>query len=363
MSPGNEQSAGAAPLVSVLMSVYNGAAYLQQSIESILSQTLEDFEFIIIDDGSSDCSGEIIKAAASRDSRVRAFSNPGNLGLSRSLNRGLALARGVYIARQDADDVSAPERLAEQVALLVADRSLVLTGSAYWVMDSYGVLLRMEQPPLHDALIRWRMLFNSAFAHPTVIFRADLLARHQLQYDEKLRYAQDYDLWSRFTDYGPVANGAAPLVYYRVYDETRRTEMHRQQQDIASGVVKRNLTKLGVALSDHEVHLLREFDSGRPLAGGDNLHCQRLVLQIMHRFGKANPGAVAKLGRTRIRLVMGAWRLLNSGASCLDLVRLSWGYFWLGPISFVKAVLAALFSNVFEKFDRCYRCFFGVPKA
>jgi len=346
LSPGNERSAGAAPLVSVLMSVYNGAAYLQQSIESILAQSLGDFEFIIIDDGSSDGSNEIIEAAASRDARVMAFSNPGNLGLSRSLNRGLALARGRYIARQDADDVSAPERLAEQVALLVADPSLVLIGSAYWVVDIDGVLLRMEQPPLQDAFIRWRMLFHSAFAHPTVMFRADLLACHPLQYDETLRYAQDYDLWSRFAHYGPVANGAAPLVYYRVYDETRRVEMHRQQQEIAAGIAKKNLDKLGVALSDHEVEILRAFHSGRPVPAAEELHCQRLVLQIMHRFAEANPGAVAKLARTRIHLVMSAWCLIKSGASYPDVVRLSWGHFRLGPFSFVKAVIAGYFSRL-----------------
>ena len=346
MSPGNEQSAGAAPLVSVLMSVFNGAAYLQQSIESILSQTLEDFEFIIIDDGSSDGSHEIIKGAASRDSRVREYSNPRNLGLSCSLNKGLALARGRYIARQDADDVSAPERLAVQVALLVADRSLMLIGSAYWVIDRDGVLLRMEQPPVQDALIRWRMLFHSAFAHPTVMFRAQLLARYPLQYDEKLRYAQDYDLWSRFTDYGPVANGCTPLLYYRVYDRARRAEMYRQQQETATGIAKRNIAKLGVVLSDQEVEMLREFHSGNPLPPAKDLHCQRLVLQIMHRFAKANPGAVAKLAQTRIHLVMSAWRLRSSGASYLEVARLSWGYFRLGPISFITVVVSVCFSRL-----------------
>lgn len=340
------QIAGTAPLVSVVMSVYNGAAYLEQAIQSILGQTLADFEFIIIDDGSSDGSKEIIEAAAFRDGRVRSFTNPTNFALSRSLNRGISLATGRYIARQDADDVSAPERLAEQVALLEADPSLMLIGSAYWIIDSEGVLQGMEQPPLEDVSIRWRMLFHSAFAHPSVMFRADILAGRPLQYDEKLRYAQDYDLWSRFIDYGRVANCAAPLLYYRVHDETRRAEMHRRQQEIATGIAKGNLSKLGVALSDQEVKILREFHSGHPLSAAEDLHCLRLVLQIMSRFVEANPGAAANLALTRIHLVMSAWNLRNRARCRREIAALCWGYFHIGPRSFIRTAVGLCLSKL-----------------
>jgi len=346
VSPGKEQPSGAAPRVSVLMSVYNCAPYLQQSIDSILAQSFGDFEFIIIDDGSNDGSSELIEAAASRDERIRAFSNPGNLALSRSLNRGLALARGRYIARHDADDVSAPDRLAQQVALLEADASLSLIGSAYWLIDSDGVLLGMEQPPQEDVLIRWRMLFHSALAHPTVMFRSDLFACNHLRYDENLRYAQDYELWSRATEYGHVANCAAPLLYYRVYDEARRTEMHREQQQIATGIAKKNLARLGLQLKDHEVEMLRGFHSGVALPVDEAIHCQRLVQQIMCLFIEAYPGAASKLARTRIHLAMTAWSHPNRCASYLEAARISWGYFRLGPLSFLQCVFAIYLSRM-----------------
>lgn len=342
----SESAANPAPLVSVLMSVHNGARYLQESIESILKQSFVNFEFLIIDDGSTDASAAIVRTAALRDNRIRAFNNGSNLGLSYSLNKGLALARGVYFARQDADDISSPERFSTQLAMFEADPALVLVGSAYWVIDSNGKFLRMERHPLDDLLIRWGMLFHNAFAHSSVMFRADLIAPHSLQYDATLRFAQDYDLWSRFLDYGRVANCAAPLLCYRVHDAPQRAEMCRQQQETANRIAKKNLAGLGVALRDQDVVRLREFQMGRPFPKTNDLHCQRFLLQIMSRFVHSNADAAANLAKIRISLVLGTLTLVKNGASCLEIIKLSWGFFRLCPLSFAWASFSALYFRL-----------------
>ena len=178
------------PMVSVVMAVYNEELYLQQAIESILNQSLDDFEFVIVNDGSTDRSAEIIRSY--NDSRIRLL-NQENRGLTRSLNRGIKEARGGMIARMDADDISEPKRLEMQVEFLEANPDYVLVGTNVWIMTDDGEIIRKSNYPVNDEGVRQVLLHTdySPFCHSSVMFRKDAAMKCGL-YDERLATCQDW---------------------------------------------------------------------------------------------------------------------------------------------------------------------------
>ncbi|MFN6567621.1 glycosyltransferase family 2 protein [Dendronalium sp. ChiSLP03b] len=192
------------PKVTVLMPVYNGERYLREAIDSILAQTFPDFEFLIINDGSTDNTREII--CSYDEPRIRLIDNDYNLGLTRSLNKGLKLAEGEFIARQDADDVSEPERLAKQVTFLKTHPEVTLVGTWYKYIDPQGSLIGECNLPCKSTQIRWEILFYCPFVHSAVMFRKYTIVEQIGFYNEALSYAQDYDLWWRIVRQLQVAN-------------------------------------------------------------------------------------------------------------------------------------------------------------
>ena len=208
------------------MSVHNDRPYLPQAVDSILRQSLADFEFVVIDDASTDGSGDYLRDLA--DPRVRLHRNPHNLGLTRSLNLGLSLAAGRYVARMDADDVSMPDRLGRQAAFLDANPHVGIVGCARVLVDESGRTVAHAPAAENDLRIRWKCLLGNPFAHPAVMFRADLLDTHRLRYDETFRTAQDYDLWSRLLCVTRGHNLPDPLLHYRLRDGVSR--IHRTEQ-------------------------------------------------------------------------------------------------------------------------------------
>src|SRR3989344_927550 len=154
------------PSVSVLMSTYNGAVYLRQAINSILNQTFTDFEFIIVDDNSTDNSGEILRSY--NDPRIRIIQNNKNIGLTKSLNKGLKEAQGKYIARMDADDVSLLDRLKEQYNFLEAHPTIALVGSWAESMDEYGIVTEIRKVPTDPETIRFELVLRNCFFHSSV---------------------------------------------------------------------------------------------------------------------------------------------------------------------------------------------------
>ena len=205
------------PKVTVLMPVYNAEAYLREAMDSILAQTLTDFEFLIIDDGSTDSSAGIVRSYTDR--RIRLVQNERNLKLAATLNRGLALARGEYVARMDADDISLPERLARQVAFMDAHPAVGISGT--WA-EAFGEARFSMPNPTDSERIRAKLLFDSALVHPAVILRPTLLAQHGLAYRD-LYPIDDYDLWQRAARVFPLANLPEALLRYRV---TRGSAFH-----------------------------------------------------------------------------------------------------------------------------------------
>ena len=185
------------PTVSVLLPVYNGAAYLQAAIDSVLAQTFTDFEVIIIDDGSADATPQIL--AAFTDPRIKSVRQD-NAGLVTALNRGIALAQGRYLARQDHDDLSLPTRFEKQVAFLDAhpDHALLGTRSQIWRgEDPTG---RGHDHAVDDASLRFDLLFDSPFVHSSVMMRTDAVrAAGGYSRDPAHQPPEDYELWSRLS--------------------------------------------------------------------------------------------------------------------------------------------------------------------
>jgi len=204
-----------APLVSVVMSVFDGERFLAEAVESILAQTFVDFEFLIIDDGSRDGTAQMLAAYAGRDSRVRILSQE-NRGLVAALNRGIATAAGRYIARMDADDVSKPWRFEQQVAFLEAHPEMAMVGGAVAFMNAEGKFLRENANPTEDAEIRAALVDDCPFWHPTVLIRKDVLEATG-GYRGVVLDAEDNDLWLRIAERYTVANLSSVVLSYRLH--------------------------------------------------------------------------------------------------------------------------------------------------
>jgi hypothetical protein len=249
------------PLVSVLMSVYNNAPTLRAALDSVLAQTFPDFEFIIIEDGSTDVSKAIIQRYP--DPRLVVIENERNLGLTAALNVGLHRAGGAYVARMDADDVALPTRLEKQVAYLEQHPEAGILGTAAEVIDVAGNAQGVARRPQDDLSIRWMSLLANPFLHPTVMFRRALLVEHRLQYDERFNTTQDYDLWCRLLEYTQGTNLAEPLLQYRlshgITGEHRQSQL-RNHDTIAGESIARNLPE--ITLTPEQVSALRALIAG-----------------------------------------------------------------------------------------------------
>lgn len=255
------------PLVTVLMSVYNGRAWLDSGLECILQQSLDDLEFIVIDDGSSDDTWQRLSARAAADPRLRPVRNETNLGLTRSLNRGLALAQGRYLARQDVDDVSLPDRLRSQAELLEAQPEVALVGAWATRIDAAGrVLPVLGWQPCADRVIRAKMLLSNAFFHASVMVRRQTLSDHGLAYDPELPFAQDYDLWSRLLAHGQGANLPRPLIQFRTHAGQISQAQGGAQRATADDIARRNLAAAGLGglFAPAEVGLMRRLALEQP---------------------------------------------------------------------------------------------------
>ncbi|MBM4441159.1 MAG: glycosyltransferase [Candidatus Rokubacteria bacterium] len=201
------------PRVTVLMSVYNGARWLREALDSVLGQTYRDFEFVIVDDGSTDDSAAIL--ASVRDPRITLVRQP-NQGLAAALNRGLREARGELVARQDQDDVSLPERLARQVAAMDAQPRTGLLGTQAETIDAEGRACFVRRYPTDSLVLKWQVMFDNPFVHSSVMLRrAALDDVGGYSTDPRRQPPEDYELWLRLVSRWDVGNLPEVLLRYR----------------------------------------------------------------------------------------------------------------------------------------------------
>lgn len=199
--------------ISIIMGAYNEEALIARAIESVIKQTYLCWEFIIVDDCSTDKTRDIISRYCASDPRIKLYKNKENFGLAYSLNLAINKSSGVYIARMDADDISLPNRFEEQLKTLDLNSKIMVVGTAAYYVDSDNLKKRLVRMPQYHRDLLNLIFKKSPFIHPSVMMRKEYL-KITNGYDSKLRRAQDYDLWLRGRFIGEYYNIQEPLIIY-----------------------------------------------------------------------------------------------------------------------------------------------------
>jgi glycosyltransferase involved in cell wall biosynthesis len=274
------QRAHAVPTVSVILSVYNGANFLSEAVDSVLRQTLPDFEFVIVDDASTDDTASFLASIADR--RVRIIRNPVNLGLTCSLNLALREARGRYVARLDHDDVALPNRLEKQKVFLDDNPDVCLVGSWAEYIDAFGKSKGVWKTPTSPESVARDMLRGNCFIHPSAMFRRDAV-ENVGGYNETLRYSQDYDLWLRMLDHGLGANIPECLVRYRIHPGQITSKKLIGQLRCAKQAVKDTYSRRGLINShDHWDRLDAPIANARCHSGSAAFYLMQVAILQEH---------------------------------------------------------------------------------
>ena len=241
-------------LVSLVMPIYNGEKYLRESLDSILSQTHGNWEFIIINEyGSNDGSMDILNEYASKDRRFRIIQNQERLGISESMNIGLRAANGKYIARMDSDDISLPERLEKQVRFLETHDDVAMCGTRVKIFGTKAFDWKLEYDP---GLIDSNLLFYSPCVHPTIMMRTSFLRENSIEYNPNYKATEDYDLFSRIGEKGKISNVDEVLFRYRLNDDNTTFRNNDIGLKIYEEVIGRQCKNLGLDLTSEELNLL-----------------------------------------------------------------------------------------------------------
>jgi len=267
------------PKITVLLPVYNCELYVVAAVESILSQTFTDFELLIIDDASTDSTVAILKSFT--DPRIQLTEKPVNSGYTNSLNYGLKIAKGEYIARMDGDDISYPERFEKQIAYLENHPEVVVCGTNQKFLGNDKLVTH----PLSNEAIQIRLLWGNCIPHSSAMIRKKVLDDNAIQYDATTEPAEDYHLWIQLLAYGTLYNLPEILLEYRVYSNqvSRKRAQEQKKSDIAAKF--KMLDYLNVQWDTNEIEFLeRQFGKTEVIDFKD----LKIFKQIQKKLGKAN---------------------------------------------------------------------------
>lgn len=232
------------PIISVVMPVYNAEKYIVEAVDSILNQTYSDFEFIIIDDCSTDASYEILQSYAAKDNRIRLFKNDVNKKLPKTLNFGISQAKGKYIARMDADDISLPERFAKQIKFMESHPEIGVCGT--WLVEFSKTGEKPVTPNItHEDIIVTMYFSNNCIAHPTVMMKSSIFQQQNILYNENhMGIAEDYALWNECLN-NDVRFHNLPIILlrYRIHDNQTTSSNFTKIQSHAQQIIISNLRK------------------------------------------------------------------------------------------------------------------------
>lgn len=218
--------------ISVLMPVYNSQKYLGLAIDSILNQTFKDFQFIIVDDGSTDKTWQIIKTYSQKDNRIVALRNPINLNTSSALNKGLAKVKGKYVVRMDADDWSYPDRLESQYKYMESHPKVGVSGGAVEVCNEKLQRINKRNYPLTDVDVRKIIFHYSPFAHPATIWRTNIIKKVN-GYNENIPYSQDAEVYFKVGQFSKFGNIKKTVIKLRMHDKSSSFSKDRLQEIFA----------------------------------------------------------------------------------------------------------------------------------
>ena len=234
------------PRVSVIMPVYNVEKYVGEAIESILNQTFTDFEFVIINDGSTDDTASIIKQYAKKDKRIKFVNHSKNKGLIAVLNEGLGLCRGEYVARMDSDDISLQTRFEKQIAYMDKHPECVFLGA--WC-EKFGENITKQIFKYRNKIKLFDLLvYGCNFAHPTAMIRNNIVKKYKINYDINYPHAEDYAIWSDFAKYTEIHNLQEVLLNRR-WHASNVSVLHENTQKQSAERVRKNILK--TLLSDN----------------------------------------------------------------------------------------------------------------
>jgi hypothetical protein len=236
----------AAPLVSVLLPIYNAGPYLAAALGSILRQDYDRLEIIAIDDGSTDNSLTILQKYRQTDDRISIISRE-NRGLIATLNEGLAVAQGDLVARMDADDIAYPWRLSRQVALFNQRPDLALCGAGVDFLLGNRIVKGLPDPVLQENMLRILSMFFTVFMHPTVVYNRKIIIDDDLYYDINYKHAEDFDLFRRLTDRYPAAMIPENLIAYRIHGGSVTNRHKREMRRTHLKIVAKTLEREGLA--------------------------------------------------------------------------------------------------------------------
>jgi glycosyltransferase involved in cell wall biosynthesis len=226
------------PRISVIMPVYNCREFIEESSGSIFNQTYTNFEFLIIDDCSTDGTYEYLKSLT--DPRMNLIRKPQNSGYTVSLNMGLELAKGEYIARMDGDDISLPDRFEKQIAFMDQNPDVVVCGGAYKAIGSDFIFIPNTSP--QDIMLD--LLSRTPIAHPTAVIRSSTLKKHNVQYNTGYEPAEDYKLWTILSEYGRLSNITDIVLHYRIHQNQTTKLRGKSQKDIGIIISSEYINKL-----------------------------------------------------------------------------------------------------------------------
>lgn len=243
------------------MPVFNAEKYLQEAIDSIIQQSFTDWELIIINDGSSDSSEDIIKSYT--DTRIKYYQNEKNTGLISTLNKGIDLCQGEYIARMDADDISEKERFNIQITFLKENKEYAMCGSYAKVIDEnnnqIGKILNLST----NNYLQINLLFSVPFIHPSIMIRSDVLKKNY--FNSEYKHAEDYELWCRIANSYKVANIPKFLLKYRWHTTNVSVTNAEIQENIKNRIIFQQLQNIKLQPSEKELLLhkvsFQQFDS------------------------------------------------------------------------------------------------------
>ncbi len=246
------------PKVSILLPIYNAERFVEAALRSMMTQTYQDWEMICVNDGSRDTSGAIADRLANEDSRIRVVHQT-NCGLVRSLNRGIDMVRGPYVARMDADDIAMPDRLAQQVAYLDSQSQCVAVGGAILKIDVDSDPLGIDRlPQQHMDIERALLERRTGLFHPTTMLRTDAL-RSVGGYRPQYEMVEDHDLWLRLAERGQLANLSSVVLCYRLHAGSICWQRASRQRTLMNQLLEETYAKRGLVMPQD---LLRSEDGG-----------------------------------------------------------------------------------------------------
>ena len=273
------------PLISVILPVYNGEDHLIECVESVLNQTFEDFEFIIVDDASTDKTVPMLKEFATKDNRIIIVTHQVNQKQTAAANTAIKLAKGKYLARMDADDVALPNRFEKQVTFLEENPNIGLLGSWVDIIDDNGNILKIWRTNDSDGYLGWNLLFGTSFAHSSVMMKNSIVKKVGYYQSPE---AEDYDLWSRISRVTNVANFPEVLQQKRVWAGQLALKVPTETRDSVLQIMQKNMNYL---LKDSHLDLsmvrdIRKVSDKTPIIQDSQqiANINKILLQLYNKY-------------------------------------------------------------------------------